>query len=211
MSPVAETLELDTEPAVGLLDNGRSMTPEEFDAITNWDEFYRYELVRGVLIVVPPAGAGERSPNDKLGFLFLTYRAANPHGKILDDTLPEQTVKTGENRRRADRVVWIGLGRTPRPGRDVPAIVIEFVSRSSRDRRRDYIEKRQEYAAIGVAEYWVIDRYRRKMTAYRTNGEIVAVAASESYRTPLLPDFELPFGQLLSAADLYPDSDESTE
>ena len=26
-----------------------SMTPEEFDAIEDWDENYRYELIRGVL------------------------------------------------------------------------------------------------------------------------------------------------------------------
>ena len=30
---------------------GILMTPEEFDAVEEWDEDYRYELVQGVLVV----------------------------------------------------------------------------------------------------------------------------------------------------------------
>lgn len=41
--------------------NGLQMTPEEFERATQWDEFYRYELVNGVLVVSPPADIGERS------------------------------------------------------------------------------------------------------------------------------------------------------
>ena len=60
-------------------------------------------------------------------------------------------------------MIWAGLGRVPNPQTDVPAIVVEFVSRRHRDRVRDEV-KRREYLAIGVLEYWVIDRFRRIMT-----------------------------------------------
>lgn len=39
---------------LGCLSNGMLMTPEEFDAATDFDELYSYELIHGVLIVSPP-------------------------------------------------------------------------------------------------------------------------------------------------------------
>ncbi|MBI3463506.1 MAG: Uma2 family endonuclease [Planctomycetes bacterium] len=61
-----------------------------------------------------------------------------------------------------------------------------------------------EYMALGVREYWVIDRFQRIMTVYTSEtGEGQRVAADEIYRTPLLPGFELPLAQLLSEADRW--------
>ena len=103
----------------------------------------------------------ERSPNGELGYWLRLYRERRPQGAALNETLYEQTVKTRRNRRRADRVIWTGLGRPPRRS-DVPSIVIEFVSEGKRDRKRDYEEKRDEYLEIGVKEYCIIDRFKRR-------------------------------------------------
>jgi Uma2 family endonuclease len=109
-----------------------------------------------------------------------------------------------DSRRRADRVIWVGLGRVPDIHKDVPAIVVEFVSNRKRDRVRDYEEKRREYLAIGVSEYWIIDRFKRTLTVVRNApgqpSEIV-VQAEETYQSPLLPGFDLPLKQLLKLAD----------
>lgn len=193
--------DMQTPTRVGPRANGMVMTPEEFDAVAEWEAGYRYELVHGVLVVNPPAAIGERNPNDELGYWLRHYRDSHPQGSILDDTSPEHTIKTSSGRRRADRVVWIGLGRVPDYDNDVPSIAIEFVSDSSRDRKRDYIEKRQEYAEIGVREYWVIDRFRRKMTVFLCANQERLVRESEVYSTPLLPGFELPLERLLQIAD----------
>jgi Putative restriction endonuclease len=111
-------------------------------------------------------------------------------------------------RRRADRVIWTGLGRVPVLGRDIPSIVVEFVSQRKRDRTRDYEEKRREYLALGIQEYWIIDRFDRQMTVFRNDpagpAEVV-VKADETYRTPLLPGFELPLARLLKVADDWAD------
>ena len=187
--------------------NGMHVLPNEYDAVRDWDDGYRYELVNGVLIVTPPAGAGERSPNDDLGYFIRTYQESDPNGHIIDDTLPEQEIKTGDNRRRADRAIWIGLGRQPDPNNDVPTIAVEFVSQSSRDRHRDYVEKRREYAKAGVLEYWIIDRFRREMTVFRGTDEELVVPEDQTYTTDLLPGFELPLGRLLRMADRYRDAD----
>jgi len=113
-------------------------------------------------------------------------------------------VHFADSRRRADRVIWAGLGRIPDPKTDVPAIVVEFVSNRHRDRVRDYEEKRRQYLAIGVQEYWIIDRFQRIMTVCRGRpGEPAEqiIKENEIYRTPLLTGFELPLARLLKVAD----------
>lgn len=193
--------DMQTPTRVGPELNGMTMTPEEFDAIEEWEPGYRYELVHGVLIVNPPPDVGERKPNGELEYWLLTYRDTHPQGFPLDDTVGEQTVVTTACRRRADRAIWAGLGRLPDYDHDVPTITIEFVSNSSRDRRRDYLEKRQEYAEVGVREYWIIDRFRRAMTVFFGMEREQLVREGEVYTTPLLPGFELPLSQLLQIAD----------
>lgn len=180
--------------------NGMIMTEDEFDSVTEWDRDYRYELVHGVLIVSPAPAFGERRPNDELAYLLCHYRYHHPQGQSLDDTVSEQYLRTSAGRRRADRVVWTGLGRKPDIVRDVPSLVVEFVSDSTRDRRRDHEEKRQEYADIGVKEYWVVDRFRRIMTVYRADQKTV-VAEQEIYLTVLLPGFELSPARLFAVAE----------
>jgi Uma2 family endonuclease len=185
---------------------GTLMTPEEFDAVEDFDPAYRYELIHGVLVVAPIPQEAEVGPNEWLGHQLLIYHEQHPQGGCLDATLPERYVRTSTGRRRADRVIWVKLGRMPDPRRDTPAIVAEFVSAGRRDRDRDYIDKRHEYEAAGVQEYWVIDRFRREMTVYSTKdlpGGVRVVAEKETYTTALLPGFELPLARLLAIADAW--------
>jgi Uma2 family endonuclease len=193
---------------------GTLMTPEEFDAVEEYDEDYRYELVHGVLVVVPIPLDSEMDPNDELGHMLRSYHYLHPQGRILDATLPERYVRTRTSRRKADRVIWAGLGRLPDTARDVPTIAVEFVSRRRRDRRRDYEDKRQEYMEVGVAEYGIIDRFQRTLTVVRNtpNGpQDHLVHEGEAYTTPLLPGFELPLARLLAQADRWDTAPEETE
>lgn len=186
---------------------GATMTPEEFDA-TPPERFlpgYRYEVINGVLVVSPTPGAGERGPNDELGYLLRQYREHHASGSVMDATLPEQTIST-TNRRRADRAIWVGLGRQPDELEDVPVIVIEFVSARRRDMVRDYQLKRDEYLAAGVKGYWIIDRFRRTMTVYRKDPAGPAhdlISEGQTYQTELLPGFLLPLGRVLEQADRW--------
>src|SRR5215471_9031399 len=127
---------------------GTIMTPQEFDR-ADFVEGWRYELIHGVLVVSPTPLENERDPNGELEYWLRSYRDNHPQGAALDATLSEHTVKTKKNRRRADRVIWAGLGRRPRKG-ETPSVIAEFVSAGKRDRLRDYEEKRDEYMEIGV-------------------------------------------------------------
>ena len=184
--------------------NGMELSSEDFDAVTKWDPAYRYELIHGVVIVSPIPAEGESASVDELGYLLMKFKRENPLGKLLDWTLPERYIHLpNETRRRADRVIWVGLGRVPDPRHDVPAIAIEFVSKSRRDRQRDYETKRREYREAGVLEYWIVDRFRRVMTVSFADGSVREVTESETYQTPLLPGFELPLQTLLAVADKW--------
>jgi Uma2 family endonuclease len=185
---------------------GIRMTPQEFDAIRRSDPRFRYELIAGRLVLSRMPSIGEVGPNQELGYYLLVYWDTHPEGSILDATLPERYVTPGENRRRTDRLIWTGLGRMPVEEEDLATIVVEFVSKSKRDWLRDYEEKRAEYLALGVAEYWVIDRFRYTMTVFRKSPSEPAeqtLDATATYRTPLLPGFELPLAHLFAVADKW--------
>ncbi len=97
------TVELDE--IYGAQSSGTLMTPEEFDTVEDWDELFVYELINGVLVVNPPPSAAERGPNELLGNLLFVYRAQHPQGRSLDYTLPENTIPSSQNRRRARQAV----------------------------------------------------------------------------------------------------------
>lgn len=186
---------------IGLDLAGTLMTAEEFDVAKRWDEKCTYELIRGVRVCVPTPAEAERGPNELLGNLLFVHRRTHPEGLALDATLPEHHVATPENRRRADRVIWSGLGRRPNPRIDSPSIIVEFVSPGKRSRLRVYEEKRREYLGAGVREHWVFDRFQRLLTVFSADGTTAEFGESCIYRTPLLPGFELPLGAILDATD----------
>jgi Uma2 family endonuclease len=189
---------------LGFASAGLRMTPQEYQAHEDWDEGFRYELIHGVLIVSPPPNDEEVGSSDYLSFILNYYKRFHPQGAALDGTLPEREFMTGDSVRRADRAIWTGLGRNPRPKLDVPSILIEFLSPGRQAFRRDYEEKRDEYLSLGVKEYWVIDRFSREMTVFTGEpGQIREQLVSEQqvYQTPLLPGFEFPLAQVLKIAD----------
>jgi Uma2 family endonuclease len=183
---------------------GLLLTLKEFDR-ARFRRGWRYELIHGVLVVSPIPSEQERDPNEELGYWLRQYRDSHPQGSSLDVTLGEHEIQTKKNRRRADRVIWAGLGRLPED-RDPPTIAVEFVSAGKINQERDYIAKRAEYREIGVRQYWVIDRFRRSLTVYDFSGEKDQehlIPEGQKYATPLLPGFELDLARLLALADRW--------
>src|SRR5205085_4004977 len=122
------TVPAESDVVLGSESAGLLMSPEEFDAIEDYDENYQYELVNGVLVVHPISLPEETGPNEYLAHVLLEYRERHLQGKALDYTLPQQYVRTATSRRIADRLIWTGLGRLPNRRRDIPTIAVEFVS-----------------------------------------------------------------------------------
>ena len=197
---------------IGPSSAGMFLKPKEFDAITDYVRGYRYELIKGVLVVNAIPGPAQADPNETLGYALRDYQKNHPKGSVLDKTLPEQYIRVGKDRRQADRVLWIGLGRRPNVNKDMPTIAVEFVSAGKRNAIRDYETKRDEYLSVGVAEYWIIDRFLRTLTVHRkTAKKPVVVGEFETYETKLLPGFVLHLDEIMVAADGWDLEDEEKE
>jgi len=189
---------------LGLDSAGILMTPEEFDAVTEYDRNYRYELIHGVLVVNPIPSPEQTGPNELLAHLLWDYQQRHPQGAILDESLTQQYVRTAPARRIADQLIWTGLGRYPDPRKDVPSIAAEFVSSGKRNRQRDYFEQKQEYGAAGLKEYWIFDRFQRTLTVvtYSAAGTTEStIVEGSTYESPILPGFVVPLARILVAAD----------
>jgi len=183
---------------------GVLLTTEEFDR-ARFVEGWRYELINEVLVVSPIPSLNERDPNEELGYFLRAYQESHPQGSALDLTIGEQTIETKKNRRRADRVIWAGLGRLPGPN-ETPTIIIQLVSKGKINQERDYVAKRAEYREIGVKEYWIIDRFSKTMTVCRfaaDRDQELVIAADQTYATTLLPGYELPLRRLLELAERW--------
>ncbi len=180
---------------------GLAMSCAEFDA-AEFEPGWRYELIHGVLVVNPAPLPQERGLNERLGNLLWAYQQTHPRGSNLDDTLPEHDIHVGDQRRRADRVIWTGLGRQPKPD-ETPTITVEFVSAGKRNLIRDYEDKRREYEQLGVQEYWVLNRFERTMTVFRADKEPRVLGEDDTYTTQLLPEFDLKLAELFAVADRW--------
>lgn len=183
---------------------GMLLTAKEFDRASG-QRGWRYELINGVLVVAPIPSRVERHLNEELGYRLWQYREDHPRGGSLDVTLPEEEIKSRQNRRRVDRAIWAGLGRLPEDV-EMPVIAVELVSSGKVNQERDYIVKRAEYREAGVRQYWVVDRFRRTLTVYDFHSEKdeeQLIPEGKTFETPLLPGFVLDLKRLLALADRW--------
>ncbi|MEO0540195.1 MAG: Uma2 family endonuclease [Cyanobacteria bacterium P01_A01_bin.105] len=140
------------------------MTLAEYLAYNDGTET-RYELAHGILVEMP----AENPLNNTIAFFLISYFLkiglpyyclANQHQiEVSSDQVtarqPGLTVHT-----EASAAAILKDGKLLRWGQPAPCLVIEVVSRSDTDaasRRRDYGEKRTEYAQRGIPEYWIVD------------------------------------------------------
>jgi Uma2 family endonuclease len=191
---------------IGPKDHGRRMRLADFDH-AQVQEGYLYELGRGVIVVSDVPGRRHRRQYHVLRRSLGVYDGANPGliQAIYGGSECKILVPGFESERHPDLAVYL----TPEPPDEatvwsvwVPDIVIEIVSPGSD--LRDYEEKREEYHAFGVREYWIIDVYLRQVTVLRRWGRRwreSIVRPPAVYRTRLLPGFELDCAALFAAAD----------
>jgi Uma2 family endonuclease len=130
----------------------------------------RYELEDGVLIAMPT----ESDDNNRIARgLFLELARLIPlalvahkdtevevSGRRASCRVPDLLVHTVESAAALTGAKRSMITRDMPP----PALVIEVVSPGSTNRIRDYRYKRTEYAARGIAEYWIIDPEAQQVT-----------------------------------------------
>jgi Uma2 family endonuclease len=87
-----------------------------------------------------------------------------------------------------------------------PELAIEIVSTGARNRKRDYEEKRYEYRARGIREYWIIDPEHHKVTVLLWDEEVDFYEQEEYRGSQILPcrtfpDLKLMAEQVLQAGE----------
>jgi Uma2 family endonuclease len=75
-----------------------------------------------------------------------------------------------------------------------PDLVIEILSPSNR--QYDEVVKRKRDAAMGVAEYWIVDPESETVKIYRRAGNLVPVESADPLTTPPLPGFALTLAEI---------------
>jgi len=115
------------------------------------------ELVDGQLV------EEEMSDFDHEGVVSWLIIALGPwilaRGGFIFGSEGKFALRTGLGRKPDISVFFPGGAVPPRrgPGRAPPDLLVEVISSTARDARRDRIEKAAEYAAFGVRFYWLVD------------------------------------------------------
>lgn len=141
------------------------MTLEEFRE-ADGRSGYLYELAGGVLEVVEVPGEDHAQVIDSLHEAFSLYRRQHPgrilrigHGSDVRFVIPDL-----RSDRHPDLAVIFRDAPLDERGRRRPALAVEVVSPGAEARRRDYEEKRAEYLAFGLLEYWLVDPELRQVS-----------------------------------------------
>lgn len=190
---------------IGPADNGRRMSVADFDCAEGLPG-HDYELNRGVITVVDVPNFRHLAQVDALREQLSAYRRGHPGviHTIAGEGGCKVLITPMNSERHPDWAVYLS---PPPPGGNlwatwVPAILIEVVSPSSR--QRDYVDKPGEYYRFGASEYWVVDADRREMLVHTraANGWVTnTVGSGDRYRTPVLPGLELDLAAVFEAAD----------
>jgi Uma2 family endonuclease len=183
---------------LGPEDAGRVLSAEEF-ADAFYKEPWRYERVRGRLVVMAPDGGNHvRTTNPWLENLVV-YKVNHP--EVVELVVPNSWVRVDAGTDRiGDLGVYLAGDRAAKDIPDrVPEMMFETVSPGSRSRKRDYVEKRSEYERLGVKEYVVVDRSKKQVTVHvlAPGGyQVRVLTRADTYTSLLLPGLAIPLGEV---------------
>jgi Uma2 family endonuclease len=166
------------------------------------DDGKRYEIIDGELYVSKAARYEHQRAYTSISRMLDNWSCQTRLGETLsspgiifaddDDVIPD--------------VVWISRERRDQIlGHDghfhaAPELVIEVLSFTGNNERRDREAKLKLYSRKGVKEYWMINWLMRQVEVYRRRGKslklVAKLHASQTLTSPLLPGFSCQVGEI---------------
>lgn len=189
-----------TWEAAYLLPNQGEWTEEEF---LKFHTNRMAELVNGRLEILPmPTWLHQLIVKYLLAELEQHLSQSKIGGTVLFAPLPSRLFP--KTIREPD-ILYVSAANLPTDIAGYPDkldLVMEVVSSGSAARRRDYVDKRIDYAKARISEYWIVDPETRTITVLSLAGKEYTVAgefrAGEIAASVLLPGFQIEVDKLPS-------------
>jgi Uma2 family endonuclease len=129
-------------------------------------------------------------PRELGTILFAPLRIQVGRGKFRE---PDIVFALAKNSDKVEDRYWNGAD-----------LVVEVVSLDKESRERDYEKKRTDYAAAGIAEYWIVDPAESRITVLTLDGESYTVHgefhAGDAATSVLLESFSVDVTSVFAAA-----------
>lgn len=143
-----------------------------------------------------------------LSGLLLAFVNGNNLGTVL---VAPMKVKVARRKFREPDVLFMHREHADRMGEDYwkgADLVMEVVSADPEDRKRDLVEKRDDYAAAGIHEYWIVDPEKQTITVLRLAGRQYVVHGEFRKGTVatshLLPGFTVDVSSAMAQSTVTP-------
>lgn len=143
---------------------------------------YRYELVKGELIKMPPAGNIHGKRTMRLGWRLARHVEANDLGVVFAAETGFR-LATDPDTVRAPDVAFVTRARIEEIGEfegfwpGAPALAVEVISPG--DSYTEVEEKIEEFLNGGARAVWVVDPRRRTITVDRSSVDITILAEND--------------------------------
>ncbi len=154
------------------------------------------EFDHGRLEVLPMPGDLHQTAVFNLHLALHNFALSNKLGRVLASPLP---VKVADQKfREPDLAFRPAKHRTdPTTSKfwENVSLVVEVLSPGTKNRQRDQIHKRKDYAAAGIDEFWIIDPKTQEITLLNLqNGEYIETGVyhvGDIVRSIVLSPFEI--------------------
>ncbi len=152
------------------------LTEDEFVAWCQRFEKIRAEWVDGEVVIMSPVNAVHMRIGEFLLRLLADYVEARDLGEAHGGEFTHRFRAGTRLLRRVPDLWFLSKERLhllqPTYLDGPPDLALEIVSPDSED--RDYHDKREEYQAAGVLEYWIVDPINEAVVAFRRDAETSA-------------------------------------
>lgn len=159
------------------------LTAEEFAALPEPEGGGQMELVRGRVVVAPPAFTGHGDRGSYIAYLLGAFVYANHLGRLTGEG--GYLLATNPDIVRAPDAAFLAAARIPATGvpeaayiHGAPTLAVEVVSINDRD--IDVAEKVAEYLAAGGERVWVVRPQQQTVTVHRPNGDAHTFSAGDT-------------------------------
>lgn len=159
------------------------------------DNGNRYEIIDGELLVTR---APHLDHQDATGLLYAALLNWSLESSLGKPFFAPGVIFSDEDAVIPD-LIWISHERRFKIMDDAghltaaPELVVEVLSNTAKDKKRDRETKLKLYSTQGVIEYWIVDREQQAIAVYRREAGILKQALmlfkSDHLTSPLLPGF----------------------